>query len=135
MGLFDALANWLGLKRKKAKVICVGLDNSGKTTIINKMKPATVDTKLCKQLAWHIHLCPFPHAGHVHEYCAHHWIQYGSLHSCKVQTPATLALHFQALPHFKEERERLNGELRNVTPMCDMHSQYFSSSQHLIYSV
>ena len=26
MGLFDALANWLGLKRKKAKVICVGLD-------------------------------------------------------------------------------------------------------------
>jgi len=60
MGLFDALANWLGLKRKKAKVICVGLDNSGKTTIINKMKPATVDTKLCKQLAWHTHLCPFP---------------------------------------------------------------------------
>ena len=42
MGLFDTLANWLGLRRKQAKVICVGLDNSGKTTIINKMKPEMV---------------------------------------------------------------------------------------------
>ena len=42
MGLFDTLVNWLGWKRKQAKVICVGLDNSGKTTIINKMKPEMV---------------------------------------------------------------------------------------------
>ena len=42
MGFFDTLANWLGMKRKQAKVLCVGLDNSGKTTIINKLKPETV---------------------------------------------------------------------------------------------
>lgn len=42
MGLFDTLANWLGLRRKQAKVLCVGLDNSGKTTIINYLKPEQV---------------------------------------------------------------------------------------------
>lgn len=42
MGLFDALARWLGLKKREAKVLCVGLDNSGKTTIINKLKPEMV---------------------------------------------------------------------------------------------
>ena len=38
MGLFDKLANWLGMKKKDAKVVVVGLDNSGKTTILNHMK-------------------------------------------------------------------------------------------------
>jgi len=42
MGLFDSFARWLGLKKKKAAVLCVGLDNSGKSTIINKLKPAQV---------------------------------------------------------------------------------------------
>lgn len=42
MGLFDAFTRWLGLKKKKAAVLCVGLDNSGKSTIINKLKPAQV---------------------------------------------------------------------------------------------
>ncbi|OCT93881.1 hypothetical protein XELAEV_18011552mg [Xenopus laevis] len=40
MGLFDKLAGWLGLKKKEVHVLCLGLDNSGKTTIINKLKPA-----------------------------------------------------------------------------------------------
>ncbi|KAG7264681.1 hypothetical protein CRUP_035340 [Coryphaenoides rupestris] len=39
MGLFDKLAGWLGLKRKEVNVLCLGLDNSGKTTIINQLKP------------------------------------------------------------------------------------------------
>ncbi|XP_013919323.1 PREDICTED: ADP-ribosylation factor-like protein 6 isoform X4 [Thamnophis sirtalis] len=39
MGLFDKLACWLGLKKKEVHVLCLGLDNSGKTTIINKLKP------------------------------------------------------------------------------------------------
>ncbi|XP_039191619.1 ADP-ribosylation factor-like protein 6 isoform X2 [Crotalus tigris] len=39
MGLFDKLASWLGLKKKEVHVLCLGLDNSGKTTIINKLKP------------------------------------------------------------------------------------------------
>lgn len=39
MGLFDKLAGWLGLK-KEVNVLCLGLDNSGKTTIINRLKPS-----------------------------------------------------------------------------------------------
>ncbi|XP_028413730.1 ADP-ribosylation factor-like protein 6 [Dendronephthya gigantea] len=39
MGMFDKLAIWLGVKKKEASVLCVGLDNSGKTTIINHLKP------------------------------------------------------------------------------------------------
>ena len=44
MGLLDSLATWLGLKQKQAKVICVGLDNSGKSTIMNHLKPESVST-------------------------------------------------------------------------------------------
>uniref|UniRef100_A0A673HZR4 ADP-ribosylation factor-like protein 6 n=1 Tax=Sinocyclocheilus rhinocerous TaxID=307959 RepID=A0A673HZR4_9TELE len=40
MGLFDKLAGWLGLKKKDVNVLCLGLDNSGKTTIINQLKPS-----------------------------------------------------------------------------------------------
>ncbi|XP_052456431.1 ADP-ribosylation factor-like protein 6 isoform X2 [Carassius gibelio] len=40
MGLFDKLSGWLGLKKKEVNVLCLGLDNSGKTTIINQLKPS-----------------------------------------------------------------------------------------------
>lgn len=46
MGLFDKLAGWLGLKKKEVHVLCLGLDNSGKTTIINKLKPSNVSSLL-----------------------------------------------------------------------------------------
>lgn len=39
MGVFGKLAEWLGMKKKAANVVVVGLDNSGKTTIINRLKP------------------------------------------------------------------------------------------------
>jgi len=39
MGLFDRLANILGLKKKECNVLVVGLDNSGKSTILNHFKP------------------------------------------------------------------------------------------------
>jgi len=39
MGLFDKLSLMFGSKKKEASIICLGLDNSGKTTIINKLKP------------------------------------------------------------------------------------------------
>lgn len=42
MGLFDKLANWMGIRKKEINVLCIGLDNSGKTTIINKLKPDKV---------------------------------------------------------------------------------------------
>ena len=48
MGFLDKLATWLNLKRQEAYILCIGLDNSGKSTIINKLKPAQVrsDTTL-----------------------------------------------------------------------------------------
>jgi len=42
MGVFDRLVSWLGLKKKEINVLCIGLDNSGKTTIINRLKPEKV---------------------------------------------------------------------------------------------
>jgi ADP-ribosylation factor-like protein 6 len=50
MGLLDRLGNWLGFKKKEINVICVGLDNSGKTTVINKLKPDKVWTNSKKHL-------------------------------------------------------------------------------------
>lgn len=40
MGLFDRLASILGLRKKECNVLVVGLDNSGKSTILNHFKPA-----------------------------------------------------------------------------------------------
>lgn len=42
MDVFKRLATWLGLSNKRATVLCVGLDNSGKTTVINHFKPPQV---------------------------------------------------------------------------------------------
>ncbi|XP_064632553.1 ADP-ribosylation factor-like protein 6 [Lineus longissimus] len=39
MGFFDKLQKWLGLSKKEANILVIGLDNSGKTTIINRLKP------------------------------------------------------------------------------------------------
>ncbi|XP_077584778.1 ADP-ribosylation factor-like protein 6 isoform X2 [Stigmatopora nigra] len=39
MGLLDKLSGWLGVRKKEVNVLCLGLDNSGKSTIINQMKP------------------------------------------------------------------------------------------------
>ncbi|KAF5834650.1 ARF-like small GTPase [Dunaliella salina] len=39
MGLLDSFMKMLGLSGKKVNVIVVGLDNSGKTTIIERLKP------------------------------------------------------------------------------------------------
>ena len=41
-GVLDKLRIWLGLKSRKAEVLCIGLDNSGKTTILNYLKPDKV---------------------------------------------------------------------------------------------
>ncbi|KAG7503556.1 ADP-ribosylation factor 6 isoform X3 [Solea senegalensis] len=45
MGLLDKLSGWLGLKKKEVNVLCLGLDNSGKTTIINQLKPANAQAQ------------------------------------------------------------------------------------------
>ncbi|CAN8018522.1 hypothetical protein HPB47_021269 [Ixodes persulcatus] len=39
MGFFDKLIHFLGFKKKQASVLVVGLDNSGKTTVVNHFKP------------------------------------------------------------------------------------------------
>lgn len=45
MGFWDKLTNWLGMKKKEANIVVVGLDNSGKTTILNHLKPPEVQTQ------------------------------------------------------------------------------------------
>ena len=42
MGLFSALFSIFRKKKKEVKLVCCGLDNSGKTTIINFLKPQKV---------------------------------------------------------------------------------------------
>ncbi len=42
MGLWKRLAAAFGLSKIEAKVLVVGLDNSGKSTIINQLKPKKV---------------------------------------------------------------------------------------------
>ena len=39
MGIFDGFLRMLGMKKKEASVIVVGLDNSGKSTVLNYLKP------------------------------------------------------------------------------------------------
>lgn len=38
MGLFQKLAFFLGIRRKEVNVLVIGLNNSGKSTIINHFK-------------------------------------------------------------------------------------------------
>lgn len=38
MGLFQKLASFLGIKKKEVNVLVIGLNNSGKTTVINHFK-------------------------------------------------------------------------------------------------
>ncbi|XP_041052084.1 ADP-ribosylation factor-like protein 6 [Carcharodon carcharias] len=45
MGLLDKLAVWLRMKRRDVNVLCLGLDNSGKSTIINRLKPASAQAE------------------------------------------------------------------------------------------
>lgn len=42
MGLFDIIAAVFGLTKKEAKILVVGLDNSGKSTLIHHLKPKQV---------------------------------------------------------------------------------------------
>ena len=39
MGFFDKLVSVLGLRKKECNVLVVGLDNSGKSTVLNHFKP------------------------------------------------------------------------------------------------
>lgn len=44
MGLFDMIANAFGFSKKEARILVVGLDNSGKTTLIHHIKPKKAST-------------------------------------------------------------------------------------------
>ena len=57
MGMFDKLAIWLGVKKKEASVLCVGLDNSGKTTIINHLKPDKVRLQISVYSGRSLYIC------------------------------------------------------------------------------
>lgn len=38
MGLFQKLALFLGIRKKEVNVLVIGLNNSGKSTVINRFK-------------------------------------------------------------------------------------------------
>jgi ADP-ribosylation factor-like protein 6 len=42
MGLFEMIASVFGYSKREARIIVIGLDNSGKTTLINHLKPKKV---------------------------------------------------------------------------------------------
>jgi GTPase SAR1 family protein len=42
MGIFEKLSQALGFTKQEVKVLVIGLDNSGKTTLINHLKPKKV---------------------------------------------------------------------------------------------
>jgi ribosome biogenesis GTPase A len=44
MGLLQRLLDAIGFAKPQCKVLCVGLDNSGKSTVIQHLKP---DKKVC----------------------------------------------------------------------------------------
>uniref|UniRef100_A0AC35UFY0 ADP-ribosylation factor-like protein 6 n=1 Tax=Rhabditophanes sp. KR3021 TaxID=114890 RepID=A0AC35UFY0_9BILA len=39
MGIFSSLGSFFGIGKKNVNILIVGLDNSGKTTLINRLKP------------------------------------------------------------------------------------------------
>jgi len=39
MGLFDSFIEWLGFRRREVSVLVVGLDNSGKSSLLNFLRP------------------------------------------------------------------------------------------------
>ncbi|XP_072125861.1 ADP-ribosylation factor-like protein 6 [Mobula birostris] len=45
MGFLDKVIARLRLRRKSANVLCLGLDNSGKSTIIDRLKPASAQVQ------------------------------------------------------------------------------------------
>ncbi|XP_072450711.1 ADP-ribosylation factor-like protein 6 [Chiloscyllium punctatum] len=45
MDFFNKLAVWLRLRRRDVNILCLGLDNSGKSTIINCLKPTSAQAK------------------------------------------------------------------------------------------
>mmetsp|Transcript_19204 Transcript_19204/g.41468 ORF Transcript_19204/g.41468 Transcript_19204/m.41468 type:complete len:182 (-) Transcript_19204:442-987(-) len=55
MGLWEALLNLLGLAGKKVNIVVVGLDNAGKTTIIERLKPKEKQTiEVASTVGFHI---------------------------------------------------------------------------------
>jgi len=54
MGIFNTLSTWLGMKKKEAQVIVVGLDNSGKTTILNQLKPPEAKAEVVPTVGYNV---------------------------------------------------------------------------------
>ena len=47
MGLFKKLASAFGWLKHEVRILVIGLDNSGKTTLVNIIKPKKVMFGLC----------------------------------------------------------------------------------------
>lgn len=97
MGIFDKLANFLRLKKKEINILCIGLDNSGKTTIINRLKPEKVSGLWCFFSVWQDRqntflfdtnqrpVCYFVLPGTSTRYCTNRRLHRGKIYVTKVQ--------------------------------------------------
>ena len=55
MGLLDKLTNILGIRKKECNVLVVGLDNSGKSTVLNHFKPEeTKNTEIVPTVGFNV---------------------------------------------------------------------------------
>ena len=50
MGLFKMLSESLGFRKHEVRILVVGLDNSGKTTLVNTLKPKKVHRLYFKKM-------------------------------------------------------------------------------------
>src|SRR5690554_3845348 len=83
MGFFRRLAMAFGLLRHEVRVLIVGLDNSGKSTMVQHLKPGTVSsqTQILVEAKWittHM-LCLFPPGGSTRD-ASHRGVPSGRVH-------------------------------------------------------
>ena len=57
--MFGMIANAFGFKKKESKVLVVGLDNSGKSTMIQHLKAAKVSRDCCTNNLLYYRYLPF----------------------------------------------------------------------------
>jgi hypothetical protein len=72
MGLFQMISNAIGWS-KKGRVLVVGLDNSGKTTLIHHLKPKKVQYMFHKFFAFCLlpfSFCFLPFAFALYKWCS-----------------------------------------------------------------
>ena len=70
MGLMNEIFSFFGLSKRETRILIIGLDNSGKTTILNNLKSAgsqSTQVSYCFHIFFNLefNLCSLPHPLYV----------------------------------------------------------------------